>query len=90
MSEEREGFVIVVRDKAIEINEEVIKILRRYKRTQMTLEELASALGLESWEEAYEFIKKVPAWIMDVEPSLWKTLYKKYLESKQLESKQQR
>ncbi|MEM1640397.1 MAG: hypothetical protein QXN05_01965 [Acidilobaceae archaeon] len=82
MGEESESLVVLVGNKAIEIDEKIVEILRKYKRTQMTLEELASALGLESWEEAYEFIKKVPAWVMDVEPSLWKTMYKRYLENK--------
>ncbi|MEM0341043.1 MAG: hypothetical protein QXV55_00705 [Acidilobaceae archaeon] len=82
MGEESESLVVLVGNKAIEIDEKIVEILRKYKRTQMTLEELASALGLESWEEAYEFIKKVPAWVMDVEPSLWKTMYKRYLENR--------
>lgn len=78
MSEEK--LVIVVGGKAIEIDERVVEVLRRYKRTQMTLEELASALGLDGWEEAYEFVKKVPAWVMDIEPSMWKTALKKHIE----------
>ncbi|MEM1873196.1 MAG: hypothetical protein QXS85_04985 [Acidilobaceae archaeon] len=80
MSEEKGGLVVAVGDKVIEIDEKVVEILRRYKRTRMTLEELAAALGLDSWEEAYEFVKKVPAWVMDVDPSMWKTIAKKYLE----------
>lgn len=72
--------MVAVGDKVIEIDEKVVEILRRYKRTRMTLEELAAALGLDSWEEAYEFVKKVPAWVMDVDPSMWKTIAKKYLE----------
>ncbi len=76
-SEER--FVIRVGDKEVEINEETLKILRRYKRTEMTLEQLAAALGLESWDEAYELIKKVPAWLLDIEPTMWKVIYKKYV-----------
>lgn len=45
------------------INEENIKILNRYAKTQMTLEELASQLGLTGWEEAYELVKQLPAWV---------------------------
>ncbi len=60
--------------KEIEINEEVLAILQRYVKTNMTLEELASKLGLDGWEEAYEFIKNVPAWILWIQPTLWKTL----------------
>ncbi len=61
-------------DKEIVIDEQVLTILRRYRTTEMTLEELASALGLESWEEAYDFIKNVPAWILSIEPTQWKTM----------------
>jgi len=75
LSEER--FVIRVGEKEIEINEETLRILRRYKRTEMTLEQLAAALGLDSWEEAYELVKKIPAWLLDIEPTMWKTIYKK-------------
>ena len=61
-------------DKEIVIDEDVLAILRRYRATEMTLEELAAALGLESWEEAYDFIKNVPAWILSIEPTQWKTM----------------
>jgi len=75
LSEER--FVIRVGEKEIEVNEETLRILRRYKRTEMTLEQLAAALGLDSWEEAYELVKKIPAWLLDIEPTMWRTIYKK-------------
>jgi len=75
LSEER--FVIRVGEKEIEVNEETLRILRRYKRTEMTLEQLAAALGLDSWEEAYELVKKIPAWLLDVEPTMWRTIYKR-------------
>jgi len=61
-------------EKEIVIDEQVLAILRRYRTTEMTLEELASALGLDSWEEAYDFIKNVPAWILSIEPTQWKTM----------------
>ncbi len=77
MSEDR--FVIKIGDKEVEINEETLKVLRRYKRTEMTLEQLASALGLESWDEAYELVKRIPAWLLDVEPTMWKVMFKRYV-----------
>ena len=73
MSEEN-VYKVKVGDKEIEINEEILEVLRRYVHTEMSLEQLASELGLESWEEAYEFVKKIPAWILWIPPSLWKTL----------------
>lgn len=79
-SEER--FVIRVGDKEVEINEETLKMLRRYKRTEMTLEQLATALGLESWDEAYELVKRIPAWLLDIEPTMWKVTYKRYVVEK--------
>ncbi|QGA54454.1 hypothetical protein GFS03_07640 [Sulfolobus sp. E5-1-F] len=48
----------------VEINDDVIAVLNEYVRTQMTLEELSKRLGLSGWEEAYELIKQVPAWVM--------------------------
>ncbi|WFO76089.1 hypothetical protein J4526_04430 [Desulfurococcaceae archaeon MEX13E-LK6-19] len=71
MSEEVK-YVVKVGEKEIEINEETLKIIRQYLHTPMSLEELAEKLGLDSWDEAYEFIKKVPAWIIWTPPSLWK------------------
>jgi len=73
VSEER-VYKVRIGDKEIVIDEEVLSILQRYVKVEMSLEELASALGLESWEEAYEFIKKVPAWILWIQPTLWKTV----------------
>ena len=63
MSEEVK-YVIRIGDKEIEINEETLKIIREYLHTPMSLEQLAEKLGLDSWDEAYEFVKKVPAWII--------------------------
>ena len=73
-----ERFVVKVGDKDVEINEETLKVLRRYKRTEMTLEQLATALGLESWDEAYELVKKIPAWLLDIEPTMWRVTYRRY------------
>ncbi len=71
MSSEEKKYVVKVGDKEIEITTEVLEILNEYIHTAMPLEKLAEKLGLESWEEAYEFIKKVPAWIMWTPPTLW-------------------
>jgi len=73
MSEEA-VFKVKAGDKEIVIDEEVLSVLQRYVKTDMTLEELARKLGLDSWEEAYDFIKNVPAWILWIQPTLWKTL----------------
>ncbi len=67
-------YSVQVGDKVIEIDENVLKILRKYIHQEMSLEQLAAELGLDSWEEAYEFIKKVPAWILWIPPTLWKTM----------------
>lgn len=72
VSSEKPVFVVRVRDKEVEINEETLKIIREYLHRPMSLEELAEKLGLDGWDEAYEFIKKVPAWIVWTPPSLWK------------------
>ncbi len=85
MSEEK-VYKVKVGEKEIEINEEILSILRRYVHTEMSLEQLASELGLESWEEAYEFVKKVPAWILWIPPTLWKTLRKMRKASEELSS----
>ncbi len=64
--------MVEVGDKKIEINEDIVKILNEYARTEYNLERLAETLDLESWEEAYEFVKKVPAWILWVSPTLFR------------------
>lgn len=58
----------------IEINDDVIAVLNEYVRTQITLEELAKRLGLSGWEEAYELIKLVPAWVMWTPLPIYKKL----------------
>lgn len=67
-------FKVKAGSKEISIDEEVLSVLQRYVKTNMTLEELAQRLGLDGWEEAYEFLKNVPAWILWIQPTLWKTL----------------
>ncbi|MCD6301751.1 MAG: hypothetical protein J7L82_06770 [Staphylothermus sp.] len=72
MAEETPQYVVRVGEKEIVIDEKTLEIIREYLHRPMSLDELAEKLGLESWEEAYEFIKKVPAWIIWTPPSLWK------------------
>ncbi|ADI32327.1 hypothetical protein [Staphylothermus hellenicus] len=72
MAEEAPKYVVRVGDKEIEINEETLEIIREYLHRPMSLDELADKLDLESWEEAYEFIKKIPAWIIWTPPALWR------------------
>ncbi len=83
-SEEKPVVVVRVRDKEVAINEETIKVLKDYIHKPMSLEELAEKLGLDSWDEAYEFIKKVPGWIMWTPPSLWKYRAKSLVEREEL------
>ena len=64
--------VIKVGEKEIVIDDNIVSILNKYARTEFSLEKLAQELGLSNWDEAYEFVKKVPAWIMWVPSSLWK------------------
>lgn len=70
----RERIVVRVGDKEIEINEEVLLTLQEYVHTPMSLEKLAEKLGLEGWEEAYEFVKKVPAWVLWTPSSMWRIM----------------
>jgi hypothetical protein len=80
-------YTVQVGDKVIEIDESVLKILRKYIHQEMSLEQLAAELGLDSWEEAYEFIKKVPAWILWIPPTLWKTMKEMRTAREELRSK---
>lgn len=50
--------------KEVEVNGDLVRVLNKYARTQMTLEGLAAELNLSSWEEAYELIKAIPSWVM--------------------------
>lgn len=70
-SKKRSVEVIKLSNKEIPVDKDLLKILRRYVYTQMTLEELAKELGLNGWEEAYEFVKTVPAWLMWTPFTLW-------------------
>ncbi len=79
-----EKFVILVGDKEIEIDDSIVKLLNEYVRTEMSLEQLAEKLGLDSWIEAYEFVKKIPSWIMWVPPTLWKKELEKCREAEEI------
>ncbi|MCE4623966.1 MAG: hypothetical protein F7B11_04375 [Caldisphaeraceae archaeon] len=59
-----EKYRIKVGNKEIEINDEVLEKIKKYANTEMTLDELAKELSLDGWEEAYEFIKGIPAWLL--------------------------
>lgn len=80
-------YVVKVGDKVIEIDESVLNVLRKYVHQEMSLEQLAAELGLDSWEEAYEFIKKVPAWILWIPPTLWKTMKEMKTAKEEMRSK---
>lgn len=88
MSEEKEVlFVVKVGEKEIPVDENMLRVVYEYIKTPMSLEELAEKLGLESWEEAYEFVKALPLWIMWTPPSLWK--YRKKWIIKELEQREE-
>jgi len=87
LSEEKDAvFVVKVGEKEIPIDESVLRIIREYIKTPMSLEELAEKLGLDGWEEAYEFIKALPLWAMWTPPSLWE--YRKKWAIKERESRE--
>lgn len=60
-----------VGEREIIIDARLLAILRRYVSTDMTLEDLAKELGLNGWEEAYELVKKMPAWVMWTPFTMW-------------------
>jgi len=62
---------IKIGDKELVIDAKLLTVLKRYISTEMTLEELARELGLNGWEEAYELVKKIPAWIMWTPFTMW-------------------
>ncbi|NPA05360.1 MAG: hypothetical protein GXO09_04635 [Crenarchaeota archaeon] len=71
MSEECRKYVIRVGDKEIFLGPDVMRVLHEYLHRPMSLEELARRLGLETWEEAYEVVKKVPAWALWTPLTMW-------------------
>ena len=56
--------------KEVELTEDVLRKVRVYLHTEYSLERLAEELGLDSWEEAYEFVKKMPAWLVWTPPTM--------------------
>ncbi|MEL9929777.1 MAG: hypothetical protein QXJ51_01095 [Sulfolobales archaeon] len=66
-----EDISVEIGGRKIVIDENIIRILNEYVKTSMSLEELAKRLELESWEQAYEFLKKIPAWIMWISPTYY-------------------
>ncbi|MEM4487842.1 MAG: hypothetical protein QXK88_03445 [Desulfurococcaceae archaeon] len=64
-------FAVKVGEKEIYLNEDVLRTIHEYIKTPMSLEDLARRLNLESWEEAYDFIKAIPLWVIWTPPSLW-------------------
>ncbi len=70
-TKERPIASIKLNEKEIPVDDKLLKTLRKYALTQMTLEDLARELGLEGWEEAYELVKKAPAWLIWTPSTLW-------------------
>lgn len=77
-----ENCVPVVRlssGKEIALTKDVVALLNRYVHSEYSLEKLAADIGVEDWGEAYEFVKKVPAWIMWVQPTYYEKVVLKKL-----------
>jgi len=55
--------------KEIAVTKELIALLNKYVRSEYSLEKLSEDLGLEDWGEAYEFVKRTPAWLMWIQPT---------------------
>ncbi len=70
-------YFVKVGDREIEITPDVLEVVHEYIHRPMSLEEFASKLGLETWEDAYIFIKRIPGWLMWMPVSLWRYYYKK-------------
>ncbi|MEM0066538.1 MAG: hypothetical protein QXT76_01600 [Sulfolobales archaeon] len=65
--------------KEISLTKDVVALLNRYVHSEYSLEKLAADIGVEDWGEAYEFVKKVPAWVMWVQPSYYEKVVLKKL-----------
>lgn len=65
--------------KEVVITKDVVALLNRYVLSEYSLERLAADLGLDDWTEAYEFVKKVPAWIMWIQPTYYERVALKKL-----------
>lgn len=49
--------------KEVPLDRDTLAVIYKYIRSEYTLEALARDLGLENWEEAYDLVKRLPAWI---------------------------
>ncbi|MEM2208220.1 MAG: hypothetical protein QXG17_05970 [Sulfolobales archaeon] len=65
--------------KEIALTKDVVALLNRYVHSEYSLERLAADIGVEDWGEAYEFVKKVPAWIMWIQPTYYERVVLKKL-----------
>ncbi len=72
MSEQCSKYRVVIGEKTINITPSILEVIHEYLHRPMSLEELAAKLGLETWEEAYEFIKNIPGWTMWMPSTLWR------------------
>ncbi|MEM0454043.1 MAG: hypothetical protein QXO98_05255 [Sulfolobales archaeon] len=57
--------------KEVKIDKTALEAINKYVRFEVSLEALAKELGLESWEETYELVKKIPAWIAWTPPPIF-------------------
>ena len=49
--------------KEVPFDQDTLAIIYKYIRSEYSLEALARDLGLDNWEEAYDLVKRLPAWI---------------------------
>ena len=49
--------------KEVPLDQDTLAIIYKYIRSEYSLEALARDLGLDNWEEAYDLVKRLPAWI---------------------------
>ena len=49
--------------KEVPLDQDTLAIIYKYIRSEYSLETLARDLGLDNWEEAYDLVKRLPAWI---------------------------
>ncbi len=57
--------------KEVRIDKSALEAINKYVRFEVSLETLTKELNLDSWEEAYELVKKIPAWIAWLPPSFF-------------------
>lgn len=49
--------------KEVPLDQDTLATIYKYIRSEYSLEALARDLGLDNWEEAYDLVKRLPAWI---------------------------